>query len=520
MTKLYLFGQRVIDFFWLILFGTTLFKAWTSINLILGDNSFYGTSTTLLTTFGIIFLVVFFSLYHSVSSIHEVVYHIFVENWHWTASFLLILVIAFQLFFVINVHPVSGFDAGMLHYAAVSKKHVLEPNVAAYYSLNQNNLPITLVMRWLVVKTGQTSWLFFDLLTVALVDLSAFLNLGSIYCLKPAALPGAIYLHCGWLFFFPSIIMPYTDAWVLPFVSLYLLCSIILTKPKLFLGYRLVAAVLFGISAVLTYWIKPSAIIPVIAMVLILILRSFKGLKTLMKGHWADAILITIVLMESAGVTYRQIDHSIKAQTYIKVDQSRAIPAIHFMAMGVYGQGGYSEKQAVKMTILPTKQQKTAYSKKMLIKRLKALGTWGYFKFLITKQGNNTADGTFGWLREGHFFRENQKPSDRGISNRLKNYIYLYGRHIADFRFWSQAWWVFFLSLIALGWGRRSDEIQTLRLSLIGGFLFLLLFEGGRSRYVIQYLPVLLVLAALSVEQAQVNWKKLWQWTKPSPDSP
>lgn len=114
------------------------------------------------------------------------------------------------------VHPVSGFDAGMLHYAAINKKHVLEPDVVAYFSLNQNNLPITLLMRWIVAQTQHSSWMFFDYLTLILVDISALFNLLTIVVLKHRTLGTAIYIHCTWLLFFLSIIMPYTDAWVLP----------------------------------------------------------------------------------------------------------------------------------------------------------------------------------------------------------------------------------------------------------------------------------------------------------------
>lgn len=182
------------------------------------------------------------------------------------------------------------------------------------------------------------------------------------------------------------------------------------------------------------------------------------------------------------------------------------------MAMGVYGQGGYSWWQAVEMTFLPTKQQKTDYSVMMLKKRLKKLGPTGYLKFLVKKQRNNTADGTFGWLKEGHFFLENQKPNNKGITNKLKNFIYLYGRHIADFRFAAQLWWVTLLAIIALGFGPRWSVIQILRLSIVGGFMFLLLFEGGRSRYLIQYLPCFLLLSILSFERVVVNVKRLTGW--------
>lgn len=47
---------------------------------------------------------------------------------------------------------------------------------------------------------------------------------------------------------------------------------------------------------------------------------------------------------------------------------------------------------------------------------------------------------------------------------------------------------------------------------MVGGFLFLLLFEGGRSRYLIQYLPCLLLLATFSFDRAVANVRQLWGW--------
>lgn len=161
------------------------------------------------------------------------------------------------------------------------------------------------------------------------------------------------------------------------------------------------------------------------------------------------------------------------------------------------------------MVMLPKRQEKIAYSKKLWSKRIKNLGPVGYLKFLIKKQGANTADGTFGWLKEGHFFRENQKPPLQGISNLFKNFIYLYGRNIADFRFAAQLWWIFLLTAVALGFGKQNQLRQMLKLALIGGFIFLLIFEGGRSRYMIQFLPILLLLASLSFENTVINVKKL-----------
>lgn len=306
--------------------------------------------------------------------------------------------------------------------------------------------------------------------------------------------------------------MPYTDAWGLPLVSFYLLCYFTMRKQTMHPLLRLSAANGFGVSVMLTYFIKPSSIIPVIAIAIVEMLAALRKGKKLQMQFVFVTLALLLFVGESAFYTFRYVNTRVENQTYIQVDKTRAIPAIHFMAMGVYGHGGYSPRQAVKMAVLPTKQQKTAYSIDMLKKRLKKIGPVGYLKFLVKKQRNNTADGTFGWLKEGHFFMESQKPNNKGITNKLKNYIYLYGRHIADFRFAAQLWWITLLVIIALGFGPERRIIQVLRLAMVGGFIFLLLFEGGRSRYLIQYLPCLLLLSTLSFQRAVANVGRLAGW--------
>lgn len=139
-----------------------LFFAITSPNIILGDNPTFGTSTTMVTTGLVLGLVAVLVMNYAYPEVHAWLVAVFIKKRLLTGSLMLGVVLAGQIFLIIFVHPASGFDAGMLHYAATSAKHVREVNVMAYYSLNQNNLPIMLFMHWLTELTGQTSWLFFD----------------------------------------------------------------------------------------------------------------------------------------------------------------------------------------------------------------------------------------------------------------------------------------------------------------------------------------------------------------------
>ena len=129
------------------------------------------------------------------------------------------------------------------------------------------------------------------------------------------------------------------------------------------------------------------------------------------------------------------------------------------------------------------------------------------------KQGNNTADGSFAWLKEGGFFQVNQKPKETNFKEFLENFVFLYGRNVQDFRFLAQVWWVTLLSVIAIASiGVRTKHQMMLRMAMVGGFVFLLLFEGGRSRYLIQFLPILLIQGSLSFEPAIFRIRRLFTW--------
>lgn len=129
-------------------------------------------------------------------------------------------------------------------------------------------------------------------------------------------------------------------------------------KKKVYFVFKMVAAVIFGITIISAYFIKPSAIIPVIAILIIEILNISIKRKNFSFTRLIQIIILSILICGTCFTTYKLTSNALKEQDYIKIQKWRSIPAIHFMSMGVYGNGGYSEKQAVKMAMLPTKNKK------------------------------------------------------------------------------------------------------------------------------------------------------------------
>lgn len=70
------------------------------------------------------------------------------------------------------------------------------------------------------------------------------------------------------------------------------------------------------------------------------------------------------------------------------------------------------------------------------------------------------------------------------------------------YKFFPQIIWVVALILILFATiGDSHETLQLLKYTVVGGFMFLLLFEGGRSRYLIQFLPYLFTLAGLGIDK-------------------
>lgn len=173
------------------------------------------------------------------------------------------------------------------------------------------------------------------------------------------------------------------------------------------------------------------------------------------------------------------------------------------------GDGGYSPEADLMMGKLPTKKEKEAYSIAKIKQTLRQRGL-GYGQFLIAKHGRNTADASFSWLLEGHFFKN--RADNQRVKSGIASFVYPQGDNLDNFRFVAQIAWIVLLTLVAFGWREQRLLVQALRLGMIGGFLFLLIFEGGRSRYLIQFLPMLLLIATLCSQAAIDKIRSLFSW--------
>lgn len=351
----------------------------------------------------------------------------------------------------------------------------------------------------LVDFTGRfaNTWLSWQIFNCLFINLAAmFLYLGTKKLFSQLIGFVAFCLFVFSMGLSPWILTPYTDTLVLPFVCGTIYCySILQTRMKMSLAKKLAWISLCGILLTCCFLMKPSSIIFFVAFCGIKFLKGILSKKT-NRLNWLP-LIYSLCLLGSILVTYQTFHFFKEHQTIISIDEKQAKPWTLFVMMGLTGTGGYNGEDTKAIYDLPTPQEKSEYTKKVIIQRLKAKGVVGYLKFLSQKNINNTAHGDFSWGWDGTDLVP-EKESQNKLQSFLRSLYYPQNLQSANIRFLMHL--LYLLTLIGMLYSlKQSDEfylLAVLRLAFIGMILYLLLFEGGRSRYLIQFLPQMYMLAA------------------------
>lgn len=438
--------------------------------------------------FAIIILIILLSVY--MIKKHDCYFNSKIKSILLNHKFLLFFIFSMllligQILFLMNTYTPIGFDVGGVVNAVISKK----PSTS-YFSYNSNNLPLFFLERLWGSLFG-ANWLSFSIMSLISCDL-AFAIL-----IVTARYIGKEYMYTTWflsnllLVCFPYIIVPYTDTFVMPLVNLSFLGYVIIKKTTTF-HIKLFGALLLGTFGMLAYLMKPSSIIFIISIGIIELFYIMLKNSHASLFHISTILLITIA---PAVVLKYNYNSYVQQQEYVQINTSMEKPPELFIAMGMTNDGGYNSQITDGINALSTQRAKKSMAIKYIKKTLHNYGPVGYAQFLLKKNINNTSSGTFGWLHEGYFIT---KPAQ----NKFQSFIYPNGTHLLDYFFISQLVYIFLILILVLGYkspSKLTHIILSLKLSIIGSLVYLLIFEGGRSRYLIQFLPQMVLLAGISL---------------------
>lgn len=423
----------------------------------------------------------------------------FIQHYHmvylWT---FILLTLVWQVAVVMLMSGDSNWDSGLIIKALIGDL----PGKSAYFSHNPNTISLMFLERRIWLISGQPGFqnfvLILNFINIFLID-SAVLLTGNVAKNWFGGISQKLLFTLSWFLIVmsPWTAMPYSDIWAffLTALTLYLIDQLSRQKQT---NYKFILAFCLGLVIVMSYYIKPSLIITGIAAIIVLLFKSIEDYKFVFNRTML--VSLCLVLIGAGGGILA--NHSfLSYQDFVKIDRTQAHPLTHFMAIGMQDDGGFYRPYANLDLSIKSPTKRNQANIKLIHARLRQFnGLTNYQKFLVQKQINNTSDGSFGWGQEGDFLYPNHGKNQQ-LNRTLVRRLFVKNGAVRtnnfEYRFVAQLFWV--SVLIGLVGAAFLDDwkVQLLKYTVVGFMLFLLIFEGGRSRYVIQFLPVMLMLAAV-----------------------
>lgn len=369
----------------------------------------------------------------------------------------------------------------------------LQDNI--YFYRYSNNVGIYLLLKLIYFPFHLLGASHFILLGFGLLFNIFFIDLGIFYLYQILSIfftekqkNSFFFLSLVFLPFITYVPIFYTDTYSLPFgtMSIYYLFAYLYKNEKKF--YLILSGLFLGIGCC----IKFSLFIIFIAFVLFFIFRKEScTLKNTIQilGIIIISFIVPLILLQSyIHFTFSSV-----------LLEKESFPKEHYFMMGLSNFGGYNADDVeFTMNIEGTEEKKKADIKRLKEKINDLYHDGKIIEFYINKAVYTWGDGTFFAPRKLALEQIHNYPMKNLILDFQDNHNYL-------FRLFSQGQYLFVLVFIIFGTLFRSylddkqKDLQFLfHMILFGAFLFFLIWEA-RSRYIVNFIPILLIDSYLGI---------------------
>ena len=313
---------------------------------------------------------------------------------------------------------------------------------------------------------------------------------------------GAYLILCAPLVLFnPWISVPYSDTLTLlaPVLTLYLWDRARQTT----LGKALIYWALMGLAVGVSFMIKPTVAISLAAVGILGFFLVNKKWQSWLKHILGLVLAVAIAIGVTQGA-YLYCYSLAPAELNHETIEESSFPMTHFFMMGLneldgrYGAWNYGDVSFTQN--IPGKAAKEAANLQEAARRISEMGVGGYLDFLWKKSQFTWNDGTFWYGKEGSFCPLYSFEDDVSVAVRS---LFLPDDQPARplYESWANGVWILALGLMALGTLKKGQPplLWAARLTVLGLALFQLLFET-RGRYLVNHLPVILLMAAVGLK--------------------
>lgn len=417
-------------------------------------------------------------------------------------SFVMLIVLQIGLIKLISA-PI-GWDVGRLFISNVDLLLEGNPNHAnIYLSMNPNNSFFFFMMHHLSLLAEKfssglgSSWLFWQGLNTVFLDLGIlilFFAARTFYNEKLAYL--VAFLASFSLMLSPWVLVPYTDIFsFLLQALLLLLASQVLRSHNMLV--RIVLSLALGFVIAVSFLTKPTNLIILIAALLIMAFKFIEKPKRIGNFGKSHILAVGIMILVSLATLW-SFDTYKERQNIVTYDESAEKIWPLFIMMGLKDDGGYDSNDSNYISSIPGRSEKYSEANRIIQERLETFELGEISQFMLQKHFNNTDRGDFGWGKDG----VNQIAATPATSNfqiKLRDTYYQDGTRSNNLRYYMQLMWgITLLGILITGVKPRDEKVTLiLKLAILGAFMYLLIFEGGRSRYLIQFLPLFYTLSGI-----------------------
>ncbi|MGV3239726.1 hypothetical protein ACEF17_06135 [Streptococcus hyovaginalis] len=427
------------------------------------------------------------------------------KKWVMLAAF------TFQILLLLSAKLLIRRDAAVVFTGAFH--YLPSSSISAYITRNPNNLFLFLYQR-----------LFYNLFGKEALGLLLGLNIFYIHSytwlmdrlalrhFSQSTAQYAFSFNILLIGFTPLFLTLYTDVLALPLLALQVELALKLLKARNMQGIWRVSSLL-GLLSGIIYLIRPTGLILPIALLLSMFLQK----------RWHHSVLFLSVFMVSLA-SVSLISQEIKQhQREIKIIKGAGLAKtpLAFIDLGLTHSG--TDQADFKDGLLQyvNKDKRNQYNNGMfnqkfviaeIKRRLSDFTVLSFTQHLLIKLGNTFRQGNFGWA-----YYENLKKEKTPFVSPLYPYLKPYPifktiRYLlisvdtkpykVTFSFLQIIWLLLLIGLFFSA-GKpfpHSDQTDFLHLAIFGGLLFLMIFEGGKARYLLQFFPQILLLASLGLQ--------------------
>ena len=307
----------------------------------------------------------------------------------------------------------------------------------------------------------------------------------------------------------PQHLYTYSDSVTLFLLTLFLYTVVCIEFSK----RNIWLPALSGIILALAYGFRPTVMIFVIAGALVLFnsLFSDSSRQSVMKN--AKLLLIGLILFAFVN---RGLSYIVKHQEVVNYEPKQSRTLLYFVDLGLTYSGNVHSEISEKV-----RKSEGESRNKLALSEIRArLHQYKFNTFvghLFYKYYWITGEGMFGWYQE-RVLNENQRLKvpwikriqDTKFASWIRTYVYVEGENYFFYNLFMQIVWIGIsvgLLLSAFFFSTKNSYQLWMQIALFGGIMFLMIFEGGRTRYLIQFLPAIVTMSS-------IGWYHLYEKTQ------